>query len=219
MSAPRSHPPVRRPEPAPSRLSRDWRSSFDACTAGARPKSTPVATVIASAKDNTVKFGCDSIRNAGMAPGSDETSTASRLWNDHHARSDPAAPPTSAMIRLSVSSCWIRRARPAPIDRRTAISLVRPAARASSRFATLAHAINRTNPNAASTIAATLKMSFRASGSDSDRAVATLRAVVRPGCSRSICWAITTSSARTCARATPSFRRPTIDSQLAIGSR
>ena len=55
----------------------------------------------------------------------------------------PAATDNSA---LSVSSWRQRRQRPAPIDIRTAISLRRAAARASSRVATFTHAISSTSP-------------------------------------------------------------------------
>ena len=50
---------------------------------------------------------------------------------------------------LSTSICWIRRARPAPKAERTAISRVRPVARARRKLATLAHAIRSTNPKTA----------------------------------------------------------------------
>src|SRR5204863_406286 len=54
-----------------------------------------------------------------------------------------------ARTRPSVSSCLIRRARPAPMAMRMANSLCRAAPRASRRFATLAQAMRRTNPTMA----------------------------------------------------------------------
>src|SRR6266566_3113474 len=51
--------------------------------------------------------------------------------------------------RASTSICWISRLRAAPKAERTAISRVRPVARASRKLATFAHAIRRTNPNTA----------------------------------------------------------------------
>ena len=57
-------------------------------------------------------------------------------------------PLTNASSTLSTRSCRMMRQRVAPIDTRTAISRERSAARARSRFATFAHAINRTNPTA-----------------------------------------------------------------------
>ncbi len=58
----------------------------------------------------------------------------------------PAIPPNAASSSDSVSNCPISRARPAPIDSRTAISLARAAERASSRLAMLAQAISSTSP-------------------------------------------------------------------------
>ena len=62
----------------------------------------------------------------------------------HCATSRPAAPPRTARRHDSVSSCASRCRRDAPAASRTAISDVRAAERASSRFAILAHAIRRT---------------------------------------------------------------------------
>ena len=56
----------------------------------------------------------------------------------------PSALPTTASSTLSVSSCRIRRRRPAPSAERIAISPRRDEARTSSRLATFAHAISRT---------------------------------------------------------------------------
>ena len=55
-------------------------------------------------------------------------------------------PPSTASTTDSVSNCASRCPRLAPIDRRTAISVLRAAARASSRFAMFAHAMRRTTP-------------------------------------------------------------------------
>jgi len=57
--------------------------------------------------------------------------------------SAPTAPNTASNTP-SMTSCTIRRLRLTPSARRTAISRRRPRARTSSRFATFAHAINRT---------------------------------------------------------------------------
>ena len=66
-------------------------------------------------------------------------------WMPQAANSSPAAPPTVASTRLSVSSCAINRRRPAPRAVRIASSLCREAARASRRFATFAQAMRRTS--------------------------------------------------------------------------
>ena len=59
----------------------------------------------------------------------------------------PRPPPHSASTTLSVSSWRTIRPRPAPSAVRTAISRARAAPRASSRFATLPHAISSTRPD------------------------------------------------------------------------
>jgi hypothetical protein len=55
-------------------------------------------------------------------------------------------PPSAASSTDSARTCAMSCRRVAPKDRRTAISIVRFAARASSRFAMLAHANSRTIP-------------------------------------------------------------------------
>ena len=70
----------------------------------------------------------------------------------HRATRRLARPPTTARISASASSCPTRRARPAPIERRTAISPERAAPRARSRLAMFAHAISSTKPVTPSSI-------------------------------------------------------------------
>ena len=73
----------------------------------------------------------------------------SRARSIHTASARPAAPPASDSVRLSTNNCETMRERLAPRARRTAISFCRAVARAISRFATLAHAINSTSPTMA----------------------------------------------------------------------
>ena len=61
----------------------------------------------------------------------------------------PIAPPITDSATLSVSNWRMIRPRPAPIAARRATSRLRAVARTSSRFATLAQAISRTNATAA----------------------------------------------------------------------
>ena len=68
------------------------------------------------------------------------------------ARNRPPSPPARLSSTLSVRSCRTTRPRPAPSAMRTAISWVRRAARASSRLATLAQAINNSSPTAPSRV-------------------------------------------------------------------
>jgi len=74
----------------------------------------------------------------------------------HKASSNPSPPPAIESNMLSVKSCRTRRARFAPNAKRIPISLRRPAARASRRFATFAHAIRRMSPTIAIAIALAL---------------------------------------------------------------
>ena len=62
------------------------------------------------------------------------------------ANNSPKTPPNDASRTLSVSSCRTIRPRLAPTLRRSAISRLLDAARASSRLAILAHASPRINP-------------------------------------------------------------------------
>ena len=66
------------------------------------------------------------------------------------ARSRPNPPPIRARSMLSASIWNVSRPRLAPSAARTAISLRRPAARASSKFARFAQVIKRTKPTAPS---------------------------------------------------------------------
>ena len=83
-------------------------------------------------------------------------------------RSRPSAPPTNDSMRLSVSSCRMMRPRPAPMAARTAISRLRVVARASSRFATFAHAMSSTKltaPSSSQSVGRTFATSASRSGS------------------------------------------------------
>ena len=66
------------------------------------------------------------------------------------ASATPTAPPVRPSSRLSVSSWRTSRPRPAPMAARNASSRSRTDARASSRFATLVHAISSTHATAPS---------------------------------------------------------------------
>src|SRR6266851_3059442 len=81
----------------------------------------------------------------------------------------PSAAPSEASTKLSVSICRTNRPRLPPKARRTAISLRREAARANSKFATLAQAIRSTTATAAIRIASAGRMScFKVTGDCSD---------------------------------------------------
>jgi hypothetical protein len=114
-------------------------------SAGSNPKRIAVKLVTAAVNPST--RWSSPMSSATVAFAVERNCTSSRL--PHHANSTPSAPPSPASSRLSVSNWRTRRDRPAPIARRTDSSRCRAAARASSRLATLAHAISSTSPTTA----------------------------------------------------------------------
>ena len=76
----------------------------------------------------------------------------------HHAMSTPSPPPAAASTTPSLNSWRTSRARLAPTEARIANSRRRAVARASSRFATFAHAIRSTRLTAASSPAPAARM-------------------------------------------------------------
>ena len=119
------------------------RSMRDACTAGTTPNSRLAATEATSVKASTRP----SIP-ISAARGSPSGASATNAATPQRASTRPAPADTAASSRLSVINCATIRPRPAPSAARTASSLARPVARAISRFATFAHAINNTRPTA-----------------------------------------------------------------------
>ena len=113
------------------------------CNAGTIPNASPVTTAMPSVNATTVPSIASSFTR-GRFVGLKATSARTV----HHASSSPIAPPTSDNNRLSVSNCRMRSHGRAPSAVRIATSFCRAAARASSRFATLAQAIRRTKPTA-----------------------------------------------------------------------
>ncbi len=109
------------------------------CSAGKRPKASPVPTASRAAKAITDGW----MLNCMMV----EVSAGSRVASSRSVTSATArlaTPPMRARSTDSVSSWAIRCRRPAPRARRTPISLARPAARASRRLAMLAQAMRST---------------------------------------------------------------------------
>ncbi len=133
-----ARPPAICPAPARMALIRSLRVL---CIAGKSPKMIPVAILKAAEKRITALLMVKCI--VSEAAGG---SSALMTLSVHCATSSDAIPPTSASITLSVSNCVTRFLRVAPRARRTPISVARPAPRASSRFAMLAHAIRSTTP-------------------------------------------------------------------------
>ncbi len=126
----------RSPFKSETRLGRVARS------AGASPATTPARVATTSVKSRTrVSTSIARPTLTGSGNGTDATTRISQA-----ARPIPAMPPSVETTRLSVSNCRIKRPRLAPIARRTPISRRRPDARASSMFATFAHATSSTSP-------------------------------------------------------------------------
>jgi hypothetical protein len=123
-----------------------------------------------------------------------------------HASASPAAPPISASIRLSVSSCVTILARVPPIAARTAISRDRPSARASRRFATFAQAISRTKPT---TPVSTNEVVFNSPPTIASRsgAIVTPQPLLLSGHASARRLAMPVMSAFACSIVTPGFSR------------
>ena len=132
------------PRPAVSVRSCRRSTSLDR-NAGRMPKITPVSAETTRAKTSTVPSRCTT-----SARGSATAAFARIARSPKYAMMSPNTPPASASRMLSVRSCRMRRSRSAPRAVRIATSRVRPAARASNRFATFAHAMSSTMPTAVS---------------------------------------------------------------------
>ena len=109
---------------------------------------TPVSSARAKANPNTMSDGRALIgRNCELRNASASSSRAAPM-----ATKSPATPPAIASRMLSVRACEMICRREAPTARRTAVCPRRATARASSRFATFAHAISSTKPHTESRI-------------------------------------------------------------------
>ena len=125
------------------------RSDREACSAGIRPKSSPVPSDTPIVNSSTRQSSPTTLPPSPTR-GRLAVFTASRARMPTTPRISPQAPPIAESSTLSVSSCAMMRPRPAPIAERIAISRRRPVARTSSRLATLAQAISSTRPTAPS---------------------------------------------------------------------
>ena len=114
------------------------------CIAGNEPKTRP-ATSAASVVAASVRPSIDAFCTSNSPGGTWASKTVIPIF----ANPMPIAAPTTESITLSVISWRTSRPRPAPSALRIAISVSRADARTSRRFATLAHAINRTSTTAA----------------------------------------------------------------------
>ena len=112
-------------------------------SSGTKPKMSAVTAETPSVNAITLQSSDTSV-DRGIASGL----TASSAFSPPHASAQPTIAPANDRTRPSVISCWSRRQREAPSADRIAYSRMRESARAMSRFARFAHAINRTNATA-----------------------------------------------------------------------
>ncbi len=113
------------------------RSGREACRVGAKPNSNVVAKTDASGRASMFPPAEYGDKNAG------------RNRAVQNASVNPIAAPNAASTKLSVNIWRMSRRRLPPKAIRNAISFRRDAARASSRFATFAQAINSTTATVA----------------------------------------------------------------------
>src|SRR5258708_3724244 len=131
------------PDRCPLSLRVKFRSAREAFNAGTSPNTIPVSSDTPSVNTNTRQSSTTPDPSSpirGMFPGLITSSARTPTYPSPR----PSTPPARDNITLSVSNCRINAPRPAPIAARMAISRLRIVARASSRFATLAQAINST---------------------------------------------------------------------------
>ncbi len=138
---------------APESRSVSLRFGFDDWSAGTMPNSSPVTTATAAVKSSTCPSMVKRIQN-----GMPFRMLALIHCSSAYANATPSVAPPSATSTLSVRSWRITRHASAPRATRTAISFDRAVARASSRLATLAHAMRSTKPTAAIMMSRTGRM-------------------------------------------------------------
>ena len=142
-------------DPRPSSFSNGDTSVREARSAGTRPATSAASTVMAVTNRSTVRSMRTSIQNGGFV--------SAIPWLNivvpAQAMSRPSAAPATASTITSPSVWRTTWKRLAPRAVRTATSLVRLAARASTRFATFTHAITSTISTAASIIVSTCTVS------------------------------------------------------------
>ncbi len=152
----------------PADLSVFTRSVFPACNAGTSPNASalPIAANRLNSRHAVIEL--DARERWAESLG---------IWipcrnrMPRYPNPKPSTPPRSDSARLSIRSWRIRRARPAPMANRIAISRERDRDRASIRLATLAHAISSTSP----TSAISMMASAESYGSDAQRACSSVR--------------------------------------------
>jgi hypothetical protein len=132
----------------PKILGRDIRLDGSACTVvGVMPRGFNFPPDSVAPSELWSPLGLDPAKPGGR--GSHDGAIATSTLTPSHASATPKIPPKKESSRLSVRNWRKMRPRPAPRAARIATSVWRDAARANSSAATLAQAINNTNPTAA----------------------------------------------------------------------
>ena len=185
----------------PASLVISWTSMREAASAGAMPNNTAVARHTARRNANARQSSAISwARGIVAAPSATSTPVP------HRAMSAPMAPPASASNTLSARNCLTSRPRLAPSAARVTTSRARTVIRASSRFATFAHAAASTSPTAAKSIHRDRRIE-PSTTSETGTTRTPTRAAVPRNCSSKRA-AMTRSSAAAASGDTPAFRRP-----------
>ena len=189
------------PVDRPPLFNMSFSSERATCSPGARPKTIPVTMDAA-----TVKSSTGALIAISHDRGSHSLVIDFANSSPHAAIRTPTSAPAIDRTMLSVNSWRSSRPDPAPRADRTANSLARLVARASSRLATLEHAISSTN----STAPISRKSAGRGSpttSSWSENRLTTQFVFVSTYC----LWrrtAIVSICACAAAMVTPGFRRP-----------
>ena len=116
--------------------------------AGAAPKTIPVMSASRNARPRTNGEGTALMGRNDELPNASASSRRAAAIDTAR----PATPPATASSTLSTSACETICRRVAPTAMRRAVCVRRATARASSRLATLAHAMRSTSPQTASRI-------------------------------------------------------------------
>ncbi len=185
----------------PSALSASVKFGFELCHAGTKPQSN--AVIIDKAK---VKPSAGRLSSTVWSWGSISLPKVFNKSTLQIASSNPSPAPVNASKALSVSAWRNNRQRDAPRAVRMLISDACSVERASSRFATFAHAIKSTNATAPNSSHNVFCRSRTVSSCKPTRWIPQL--VFDSGCCASKRCAMVLNSDWACCTVTPSFSRP-----------
>ena len=131
-------------EVAPVPLKHSMSFGLEVCTAGTTPETSATITVTRVPNSSEVRSKPSRSQPAiwrAVSAGIPDASSTNPIF----ASANPTSMPSVAISAVSVSSCRTTRVGFAPSAVRNVISRLRESPRASSKFATFVHAINRRN--------------------------------------------------------------------------